>query len=295
MATHPQIEWDDRLECDARALIRLALAEDLGDVGDITTQATVPADRRGAADIVAREAGVLAGALAPALVLEEANADARWTPHLADGDRLAPGTVVGRIEGAARDLLSCERTILNLVNRLCGVATLTRRYADAVEAAPAMVCDTRKTTPGWRRLEKFAVRCGGGSNHRLGLHDAVLIKDNHLVVAGQSGVTLADAVRQSRERFAQAIIEVEVDTLEQLQQVLVAEPDIVLLDNMKPAELRDSVAIRAQHAPSVLLEASGGVTLDTIGEIAQTGVERISVGALTHAARSLDLGLDWAS
>lgn len=287
------IAWDDSLEHDARALIRLALAEDLGEVGDVTTRATVPADRRGAADVVAREAGVAAAVRLPALVLEEADADASWTPLVEDGDPLEPGSVVGRIEGAAGDLLSCERTLLNLLNRLVGVATLTKRYVDAVVGTRAKVCDTRKTTPGWRRLEKFAVACGGGSNHRLGLYDALLIKDNHLAVAGEAGFTLADAVHRSRERFPGMVIEIEVDTLEQLAAVLPAEPDIVLLDNMSPAQLGEAVAHRDKHAPCVQLEASGGVTIDTIGTIARTGVERISVGALTHAARSIDLGLDW--
>lgn len=293
MADYPQIEWDERLENDARALIRLALAEDLGEAGDVTSRATIPEGRRGAANVVAREAGVAAAVRLPEWVLQEAGADATWTAKLEDGSPIAPGDVVGGFDGSALDLLACERTVLNFLNRLCGVATLTRCYVDAVAGSTAEVCDTRKTTPGWRRLEKFAVACGGGSNHRLGLYDAVLIKDNHLAVSGEASLTLADAVRQSRERYADRIIEIEVDTLDQLEAVLPAGPDIVLLDNMAPAELEKAVAMRAEHAPSVRLEASGGVNFDTIGAIAQTGVERISVGALTHSARSLDLGLDW--
>ncbi|TWT43311.1 carboxylating nicotinate-nucleotide diphosphorylase [Botrimarina hoheduenensis] len=297
----PPIAWDALLENDARQLIRLALGEDLADAGDLTTQAIVSADRRGAADVVAREAGIAAGVRIAGLVLAEAAADATWTPAVQDGTELQPGVVVGRLEGASADLLSCERTILNLMNRLCGVATLTRQYVEAIAGTKAAVCDTRKTTPGWRRLEKFAVGCGGGSNHRIGLYDAILIKDNHLAVAGEAGLTLSEAVRRARARYPQRVVEIEVDTLAQLEAILPvspdavsdALPDIVLLDNMSIEQLQQAVELRGRLAPGVQLEASGGVRLDTILAIATTGVERISVGALTHAARSLDLGLDW--
>lgn len=287
------VEWDEQTEADCRALVTLALREDLGERGDITTAAVVGADSRGRAAIVAREAGVVAGLTCVDVVLTEARADAAFTPALGDGDRVEPGASLGVVEGAGRDLLTCERTILNLLGRLCGVATLTRAYADAVAGTGAEVFDTRKTTPGWRRLEKYAVRCGGGRNHRVGLHDAVLIKDNHLALAGASGKTIADAVDQARRTAGDVVVEVEVDTLEQLREVLPAGPDVVLLDNMPPDVLREAVATRDANRPDVALEASGGLRLDTIRGIAETGVERISVGALTHQATSLDVGLDW--
>jgi nicotinate-nucleotide pyrophosphorylase (carboxylating) len=207
------------------------------------------------------------------------------------------------LAGPARSLLTTERVLLNLLSRLSGIATLTRRYVDAVAGLPVRIYDTRKTTPGWRRLEKYAVRQGGGWNHRSGLFDAVLIKDNHLAVAAAAGSNLspAEAVRQVRRSLdtagpttaASKILEVEVDTLEQLSQVLPNGPDIVLLDNMTLAQLRQAVALRNSAAPGVALEASGGVNLSTVGEIARTGVDRISVGALTHSAVALDIGLDW--
>ncbi len=287
------VQWDAQLERDCRDLVRLALREDLCWQEDWTTTAIVDVDRQGAADVVARQAGVVAGLKSVAIVLAEGRAHATFKPSLADGDVVEPGATLGRIEGAARDLLTCERTILNLLSRLCGVATLTSRYVEAVAGTNAAVYDTRKTTPGWRRLEKYAVRCGGGHNHRTGLFDAVLIKDNHLALAGEADLTPADAVRKVREVAAEMLIEIEVDTLEQFANVLPAGPDIVLLDNMSNDHLREAVALRKEEAPDVVLEASGGVRLDTIGKIAQTGVDRISVGALTHSAIGLDIGLDW--
>jgi nicotinate-nucleotide pyrophosphorylase (carboxylating) len=287
------VEWDDDLVRDCRELVRMALREDLGDAGDITSLAVVGAERRGKAAIVSREVGVAAGVRLPALVLEVAGADASWWPAVDDGDALERGTVVGKLEGNARDLLRCERVTLNLMSRLCGVATLTRRHVDAVGASAAKVYDTRKTMPGWRLLDKFAVHCGGGVNHRTGLYDAVMIKDNHLALADQAGMTPAEAVGRAREKQPGRVIEVEVDSLEQFRGVLPARPDVVLLDNMSLDHLREAVAIRAASKSGVVLEASGGVRLDTIGPIAATGVDRISVGALTHSAVGLDLGLDW--
>lgn len=292
------IEWDTALERDCRALIQLALREDTLHIGDLTTQALVDPDRQGAAQVASRQSGVVVGVNLPSLVIEEAKANARWTATAGDSDRLAPGAVVGTLEGNARDLLTCERVILNLMSRLCGVASLTSEYVSAIQETSALVYDTRKTTPGWRLLEKFAVRCGGGMNHRTGLYDAVLIKDNHLALAKEEKLSPADAVVRARESErnsgrTETVIEVEVDTLAQLEQVLPAAPDIVLLDNMPPATLRDAVALRDQHAPNTVLEASGGVRLDTIKPIAESGVDRISVGAITHSAIGLDLGLDW--
>ena len=200
------VEWGERLIADARELIRLALREDLAEAGDLTSQAVVGPERRGVAEIVSREAGVLAGAGIPALVLKEANADFEWRAVFEDGQPLVPGAVVGELAGEARDLLRCERVTLNLMSRLCGVASLTSRYVEAVAGTNARVYDTRKTTPGWRLLEKYAVSCGGGSNHRTALYDAVMIKDNHLALADQVGLTPADAVRMARERLPGVVI-----------------------------------------------------------------------------------------
>jgi nicotinate-nucleotide pyrophosphorylase (carboxylating) len=230
-----------------------------------------------------------------------------FEPLASDGDRIAPMTTLGRLSGKVRDLLTCERIILNILGRMMGVATLASQYVERVEGTQARIYDTRKTTPGWRRLEKFAVRCGGAQNHRLGLYDAVLIKDNHLAqfaLAGETvGATAARAVGQAREflrEFASVdalpsggIVEIEVDSLEQLAAVLPERPEIVLLDNMSLEQLRQGVAMRNATAPSVELEASGGVNLETVRGIAETGVDRISVGGITHAAKSLDVGLDW--
>jgi nicotinate-nucleotide pyrophosphorylase (carboxylating) len=301
-----QFEWDSALERDCRALVRLALAEDLGDQQDWTTVSLVPPDRHGVANVTAREEGIAAGLLALPIVIAEAGAKLSATPHCLDGDGFETGAVLATIAGPARDLLTLERTMLNLVGRLMGIATLTGVYVREVAGTGAHVYDTRKTTPGWRRLEKYAVRCGGARNHRSGLFDAVLIKDNHL--AQRSAASLGspadaaesiEAVRQylrSPQGAGLALIppvEVEVDSLAQLEAVLGVGPDIVLLDNMHTDELREAVALRNRVAPQVDLEASGGVRLETIRQIAETGVERISVGALTHSARVLDIGLDW--
>lgn len=290
---HQPIGWDAAESC-ARDLVRLALSEDLESGKDVTTHALVPRDRQGAARVVAREAGVVCGLPVGELIREEFNACFAWRPQREDGDLLVAGDCVATLAGPAHELLTCERTLLNFLGRLSGVATLTHRYAQAIEGSTAHVYDTRKTTPGWRRLEKYAVACGGGMNHRLGLHDAVLIKDNHLALAAEHGVSLAEAVEKARTQSPpNVVLQVEVDTLQQLQQALNVKPDIVLLDNMTCDQLRTAVEHRDSTANEVQLEASGGVTLATIAEIAATGVDRISVGALTHSARSLDLGLDW--
>lgn len=297
-----QIDWDHLLEEDCRALVRLAVREDLERQQDWTTLALAPADRQGAADVVAREPGVVAGMPALAVVLDEMQAQVDVTLAVADGDVVPAQTRLAHLRGNVRDLLTCERTLLNLVGRLMGVATLAQAYAQEVRGTRARIYDTRKTTPGWRRLEKYAVRCGGASNHRTGLYDAILIKDNHLAQSGGNSREAADAVRRVRqflqdyqgpEQLAELPLEVEVDTLEQLAAVLLLGPDIVLLDNMSIAMLSEAVAMRDAQAPGVQLEASGGVRLETLREIAGTGVDRISVGALTHSARSLDVGLDW--
>jgi len=306
-----QFEWDASVDADCRAIIRLAAAEDLGQQQDWTTVALVPADRLGAASVVTREAGIVAGMPAVTVVIEEMKSPrtAQLTAQLtakfasADGERVEAGTTLVQLEGNVRDLLSLERTLLNLLSRLMGIATLASQYVAEVEGTKAKVYDTRKTTPGWRRLEKYAARCGGASNHRMGLYDAVLIKDNHLAQRGQAASDAATAVRDARSFVRSSsngqhdlhdlVVEIEVDTLDQLAAVLPAKPDIVLLDNMAPAMLRQAVQMRDESAPGIQLEASGGVNLQTLREIASTGVERISVGALTHSARSLDIGLDW--
>jgi nicotinate-nucleotide pyrophosphorylase (carboxylating) len=299
-----QSDWSAAIEDDLRQLIRLAVREDLGRQYDWTTVSLVDSDTTGKAAIVAREGGVIAGLRAQPVLIDEMHATIEFVPHFNDGDDVAAGATVAELAGSARDMLTCERPILNLLGRLSGIATLTRQYVRQVEGTRARIYDTRKTTPGWRRLEKYAVRCGGGFNHRAGLYDAVLIKDNHLALAAEQNNSPADAVRAARDFLRQMdpesldvdmIVSVEVDRQEQLDAVLAAGPDIVLLDNMTTDQLREAVELRNQVAPQIELEASGGVSLETVREIALTGVERISVGALTHAARWLDLGLDWQS
>lgn len=299
-----QVAWDEALEDDCRHLIRLAVREDLDRRLDVTTAALIEPQARGCADMVARQAGIACGLQACRVILEEMEIDAEWVPHLRDGDPLTAGTKLATIAGAARDLLTAERLLLNFAGRLAGIATWTNRFVRQLEGTRARIYDTRKTTPGWRRLEKYAVRCGGGCNHRTGLFDAVLIKDNHLAHVASSDakpMSPAEAVAHARARlatllpseFEQLIVEVEVDSLEQLKSVLSQRPDIVLLDNMTLDQLHAAVLIRNDLAPDTELEASGGVTLERISAIARTGVERISVGALTHSAIAIDIGMDW--
>jgi nicotinate-nucleotide pyrophosphorylase (carboxylating) len=300
-----QIEWDADLEDDCRQLIRLAIREDLERSFDWTTVALVPPESLGSANVAVRSAGVIAGLPAARLALSEYDSTATWTECCPDGSAVAAGQAIATMAGAARHLLTAERVVLNLLGRLSGIATLTRRYVDAVAGTAAVIYDTRKTTPGWRRLEKYAVRCGGGRNHRTGLYDAVLIKDNHLAfgkAAIRSGhFSPADAVVRARQFLREhldvknqpMLIEVEVDTLEQFAEVLGADPDLVLLDNMPPDVLRQAVRRRNQEKPQIRLEASGGVNLSTVRAIAESGVDRISVGALTHSAVGFDVGLDW--
>lgn len=297
---YKQVTWDAETIDDCRHLIRLAVREDLGRGFDLTTVALVPHDSRGQANIVCREQGVVAGLLAAQCVLQEMNADLQWQALVDDGTRIEAGTTVATLSGSTRDLLTVERPVLNFLGKLSGIATLTRRYVDQVAHTKVRIYDTRKTTPGWRRLEKYAVSCGGGTNHRTGLADAILIKDNHLA---QGNWNLAEAVETARKFLSQqqeaipslahALVEIEVDTLEQLSEVLLAAPDIVLLDNMSCADLREAVKRRDRAGVPTELEASGGITLDTLKSVAETGIERISSGALTHSAIGLDLGLDW--
>lgn len=268
-------------------LLRAALAEDLGRAGDLTADATVDADARASARLVARAAGTVAGlemALAAFHLLEPALA---IDPAAGDGERVARGALLARIAGPARPILAAERTALNLLGRLCGVATATAAYVEAVAGTGAQVVCTRKTTPGLRALEKYAVRCGGGANHRFGLDDAVLIKDNHLVVAG--GV--AAAVERARRHVGHLVrIEVEVETIDQLDEALAVGVDAVLLDNFDLPTLRGAV-VRVEGR--CITEASGGITLATARAVAETGVDLLSVGALTHSAAALDVALDF--
>lgn len=281
----------------ANLLIELALAEDLGEPpDDVTSRVLVGEAETGRVAVVARKPGVLAGLPVAELVFERFDPRVTVERKVADGSPLRAGTVVATIAGPLRSLLSGERTALNFLTHLSGVASLTRRYVDAVRGTNAVLLDTRKTHPGYRLLEKYAVRMGGGHNHRMGLHDGCLIKDNHLAGfrAARRDATVADAVRHARERLGDGLVlEVEVDTLEQLADVLAADPDIVLLDNMPSETLRKAVDLRNERGSRALLEASGGVTLETVGGIARTGVDRISVGALTHSAPTLDLAFDW--
>lgn len=288
-----------------RELIRLAAAEDLAQQGDVTSRLTVPEDRLAVATVVQRSPGVTCGLPIVEMVCKAFDERLRveWIPgfhlELIEGrysdSRLQP---LVRMRGPARSLLSAERTVLNFLGRLCGIATLTRRFVRRVDGTGAKIYDTRKTLPAFRALEKYAVRCGGGHNHRFGLWDMVLIKDNHL--AGVSPVDLpgwlAETVRQSRREAPERLIEVEVDSVEQFRQVIEVEGvDVILLDNMDCPTMARCVRLRAEAGAGrslPQLEASGGVTLETVRDIAQTGVERIAVGAITHSAPALDVALE---
>ena len=289
---------------DLTEILRLAIREDLDRSVDLTTMAIVPPGVSGSASLISRSHGVAAGIDLIDEMLAELDAKIQWDQRVGDGEVIEPGQVLSVLNGDARDLLTCERTILNVICRLSGVASLTRRYVDAVRGTKARVYDTRKTTPGWRRLEKYAVRCGGGHNHRLGLYDGILIKDNHLASRAAANGELLDPgqavamakafVASGAVKFEQPpMIEIEIDRISQLESALGAGPNIILLDNMSCELLSQCVAIRDTLASGVELEASGGVNLGTIGGIAATGVDRISVGALTHSAPVHDIGLDW--
>lgn len=291
------------LKDDLEQLVRLAIREDLARGMDLTTIAVVPPGLPACAHIVARQAGVAAGLDLLAWIEQTLQASVSITLHTADGKNFQKGDCLATLTGDARDVLTCERTFLNFLGRLCGIASWTAEHVRLIADLPTRLYDTRKTTPGWRRLEKYAVACGGGKNHRMGLYDAILIKDNHLACHARMTGTLlspSQAIRRARDFLAQqpdaptdAIVEIEVDSLAQLEDALLANPDIVLLDNMSTDQLREALARRNAINPSVQLEASGGVRLSTLREIAETGVDRISVGALTHSAVNLDLGLDW--
>ena len=264
-------------------IVLAALAEDIG-AGDVTTEATIAADAIGTAALLVKEPGIVCGLGAVEVVFRALDPEIEFEAFADDGDVVEAPAVVARVSGSQRAILTGERVALNFLGRLSGIATLTRQYVDAVEGTGAAVLDTRKTTPGLRALEKHAVAAGGGRNHRFGLDDAVLVKDNHLSAAG----SIADAVGLVR-KASDLPVEVECDTLEQVREALEAGVDAILLDNMTLEELRDAVGLVAGRAR---LEASGGITLETIRAVAETGVDEISVGALTHSARSLDVSLE---
>jgi nicotinate-nucleotide pyrophosphorylase (carboxylating) len=268
------------------AVVRGALAEDLGRAGDVTSQACIAGRARFHGVFRARQPGRIAGLDCARLVLAELDPSARFKAMLSDGAEVGPGDILAEVQGNARAVLAAERTALNLLGRLSGIATLTAAYVKAIEGLDCAITDTRKTTPGLRALEKHAVRCGGGTNHRFGLDDAMLIKDNHVVAAGGVGPALERARAHAGHLMK---IEIEVDRLDQLDEALPLRPDVILLDNFSLDDLREAVR-RAKGR--VVLEASGGVSLQTVRAIAETGVDVISVGALTHSAPSLDLGLD---
>ena len=267
-------------------IVRGALAEDLGRAGDATSQACVPPEARLSAVFAARKAGVVCGLACARLALAELDPTADFKAVLDDGSQVGAGAKLAWVEANARALLTAERTGLNLLGHLSGVATLTRAYVDAIEGTGAVIVDTRKTTPGLRALEKYAVRCGGGTNHRFGLDDAILIKDNHIAACG----SVAEAVRRAKASAGHLMtVEVEIDGLSQLDEALKHGPDVVMLDNFSLEDLAEAVRRAGGRA---VLEASGGVTLQNVRAIAETGVDVISVGALTHSASTLDIGLD---
>ena len=275
---------------EIRRVVQLALAEDVGG-GDITTLASVPPDMTAKAVMIARETLVVAGLPLAEAVFGELSTVLQISRGANDGDHVATGHALLHISGPAQAILTGERVALNFVQRLSGIATLTRQYVDAVKGTRAQVLDTRKTTPGLRRLEKYAVTCGGGHNHRAGLYDRVLIKDNHLAaLQHELPNPIAAAVKRAREKYPQHKIEVEADTLEQVEQALAAGADMILLDNMNLVQLRMAVQRAKGRAKT---EASGGVNLANVRQIAETGVDSISVGALTHSARAADIALDF--
>ncbi|MDJ0922810.1 MAG: carboxylating nicotinate-nucleotide diphosphorylase [Henriciella sp.] len=267
-------------------IVRLALAEDLGRAGDLTTDATIKPGTQLTAHIQARQTGILAGMDAAAHALKLVDDTVAFDQKIEDGGTLAPGDTIAVMMGSARSILIAERTMLNFLGRLSGIATQTQTYAAAIAHTSAKVVCTRKTTPGHRAVEKRAVRCGGGTSHRYGLDDAILIKDNHIAACG----SIPEALQRAHAYAGHLrMIEIEVDTLEQLAEALPHKPHAVLLDNMPPETLREAVAMIDGQC---LAEASGGITLDTIAAVAETGVDYISVGALTHSAINLDVGLD---
>lgn len=297
-----QSQWDQTLEAFVRQRATDWLAEDLGFECDWTSVGLVPADSRSVAAVVVRSEGIVSGLDAGKIVAEVVDTFITWESCSRDGDRAAAGSVIAKMSGPTRSILTAERTILNILGRLCGVATATRLLVDCLQDSACQIFDTRKTVPGWRLLDKYAVRSGGGWNHRMGLYDAILIKDNHLLALQQYGIGPAEAVCRAKsmvnrcfpvDRAEAMVIEIEIDRIDSLSAVLDARPDIVLLDNMGVRELEQAVGIRNRIDPSVVLEASGGVTLENVASLAATGIDRISTGWPTHSSPWLDVALDW--
>ena len=297
---------------DCLRLIEMAILEDLNAADlesgvDCTTAAIVPDSVHAKAAFVSRSKGVICGIEVVKLALQQWAPNIQLTVHVNDGEQVDAGQTIGVMSGLAHDILTMERTCLNFMCRLSGISSLTHEFVDKISGTSACVLDTRKTTPGWRRLEKYAVACGGGRNHRMGLYDAIMIKDNHLAFfrtqVREEGEVIPVAIQNAKNWIGEhaaelpsgkeTVLQLEVDTLEQLRVALKTDCDIVLLDNMSNEQLREAVEIRNETAPKIILEASGGVNLDSIVKIAKTGVERISVGAVTHSATNFDIGLDW--
>jgi len=279
-------------------LIEMALAEDLNKEptlrGDVTGSNFLAFSSDGKGVFVARELGVIAGLPAAGLVCGAVNERLHFQPQIEDGAAVRAGTQIATVSGRPAGIVIVERTALNFLQHLSGIATLTRRYVDAIAGLSCQILDTRKTTPGWRLLEKYAVRCGGGHNHRMGLYDMVLVKDNHLMWMRNPDLVI-ETIRRLRISEKDLPVEIEVETLELFDVFLPAKPDIILLDNMTPQQMREAVRRRNAVAPQVKLEASGGITLANVRAVAETGVDRISVGALTHSAPALDIALDYVA
>ena len=305
-------QFSSAAQAECLKLIEMALTEDIGtsnldDGVDCTTDSIVPKQAAARAAFVSRADGVVCGVEIAKLAIKHFAPELKLEVEVEDGQAIKPQQTIAVMVGSAHDILTMERTCLNFMCRLSGISTLTGKYVKEIEGTKACVLDTRKTTPGWRRLEKYAVACGGGENHRMGLYDAIMLKDNHLAfyrsLVEDNQDTIPTTIKIARQWIndnatklpngEKTILQLEVDTLEQLEIALGTDCDIVLLDNMDCDQLKRGVAMRDDKAPKILLEASGGVNLKTIGEIAQTGVERISVGALTHSAVNFDIGLDW--
>lgn len=290
------IEFNSECRSAAGLLVRLALEEDLRDVGDLTSLSTIPADQTATVNIVSRQSGVVCGLAVVPIVFAELSAAVTVESCAHDGDVVGAQTKIASLTGPVQALLTGERTVLNFMTLLSGIASRTAQFVAEVQHTKAVILDTRKTFPGYRLLQKYAVRCGGGTNHRMGLYDGILIKDNHIAARGDStcAAAVADARRYANSHHVNPKIEIEVDSLSQLQDALHESPEIVLLDNMSPEMLKQAVAIRdASESGLTLLEASGGVTLQTIRAIAESGVDRISIGSLTHSSPALDIGFDW--
>ena len=290
------IEFNFECQSAARRLVKLAVEEDLRDIGDLTSLSTIPADLTATVNIVSRQSGVACGLAVLPIVFAELSVAVTVENQIHDGDAVSERTLIASLTGPVQALLTGERTVLNFMTLLSGIASRTALFVAEVQHTKAVILDTRKTFPGYRLLQKYAVRCGGGTNHRMGLYDGILIKDNHIAARGDStcAAAVADARCYAIAHQVNPKIEIEVDSLQQLQDALRESPEIVLLDNMSPAMLKQAVAIRdASASCTTLLEASGGVTLQTVRAIAESGVDRISIGSLTHSSPAMDIGFDW--